>query len=232
MNFAFTGARNQFRDASKLLGPDTEIAETMAEILKAGRISLLCAEKERKAKTAYMLLETDSAELDRMYEKYSPLAAMLGGVPAKIDGWDSAMSMTIPFEGGTSANIVLAHKKGALLAGFGDVEDFSKTLETSGDYGDYLSKDNLMNVIVSSKIYDIAMDMLENAPTPAGREVEAITAGIDAFRKSFSSIRGNLKPDGKLRWRIVAAEGGDPIAALFELFSRTIPLMPRPASRP
>jgi hypothetical protein len=232
LNGMLPDADNLIKETSKFLGPDTGASETIAAILEAGRISLLCTEKERKAKTAYMLLETDAAEsLDKMYQTYSPFTAMLGGVPAQIDGWDSAVSMTIPFRGGTSTNIVLAHRKGALLAGVGDIGDFSKDLEVSGDYGNYLSKDNLMNVIMSSNIYDILLGMLENMPTgtagTTSQEVDAVVAGVNAFRESFDSICGNLKPDGKAESRIITTEGGDPIAAMFELFSRTAILMPR-----
>jgi hypothetical protein len=209
------------------------ITEELAPILKRSRLSILCTETDRKARTAYITLETDAAdELGKMYLAYSPLTAMLGGTPIQMEGWDSAISITIPLrDEAKNKDIIIAHRRGTLLAGVGELEDFGKKFEIGGEYGDYISKDNLMNMIVTSNLYDIFLGMLENMPDgTAGtnpQQVRATAAGLSKLRESFKSVCGNLKTDGRANGRIVTAEGGDPIAAMFELFAHTVAMTPR-----
>jgi hypothetical protein len=209
------------------------ITNELAPILKHGRLSMLCTETDRKARTAYIALETDAADrLEKMYGEYSPLTAMFGGTPIQMEGWDSAISITIPLRGETkSKNIIIAHRRGTLLAGVGELEDFGKKFEMDGEYKDYVSKDNLMNLIITANLYDIFIGMLENMPDgTAGtnpQQVRATTAGLNKLRESFESVCGNLKTDGRAGGRIVATDGGDPIAAMFEFFAQTAAMMPR-----
>jgi hypothetical protein len=234
MNAMLPGADEAFGGTSGFLSQPAAqaVMRDLKPILESGRISLLCTELERKTKTAYLILETDEAKsLGRIYQTYAPLSAMMGAAPAQLKGWDSAVSMTIPFRGGASTNIVFAHRNGAFLAGIGDIGDFSKELEIRDDYRNYLSKDNLMNVILSSNMYDIFLGMMETMPDgTAGTsqmEVRAFAAGMSAMRDSFDTMCGNFKPSGKAEGKIILTEGGDPLAAMFEMFARTAVMMPR-----
>jgi hypothetical protein len=216
--------------ASQFAGANSAIIEELRPILENSRVTMLCTEKDGKTRTAYMMLETDASDsLDKLYQTYSPLTAMLGGGPAKLEGWDSAVSMTIPLRGGPSANIVLALKNGALLAGIGDIEDFSKNITVKKAYSEYLSKDNVMNVILSSKIYDILLGLMETMPSGIAKNdanAKTATNGMKALRSSFDAICGNIKSSGKSNSMIILTEGSDPIMAITEFFpeiARSLP---------
>jgi hypothetical protein len=198
--------------------------DELKTILKNARLSLACTEMNGKVKTAYMLLETDAAEqLDKFYRMYAPFSAALGGKPLDLNGWSSAASMKIPFYDGDGINIILAHKQGTLLIGAGDAGDFSKSSPFGKEYKNYTAKDNVVNIIASSKLYDILLSVMGGvspAP-PRGEETrESLKNRLTALRDSFRSFCVNLQPSGRSDGRIVFAEGGDPAGAVFDLISQ------------
>jgi hypothetical protein len=181
--------------------------------------------------TAYLLLETDAAEsLDNFWWTYAPFTAMLGGEPIKLDGWGSAISIYIPFYGGEGVNIVLAHKRGSLLLGIGETANFSKSVPMELEYKNYVSPENVANIIVSPKFYDLLLELIDEfSLDPAGDDntYKGMKNALIAFRNSFQLFCGNVKSSGYANGKLVLTEGGDPTEAVFKLLSQIALAMPQ-----
>ncbi|MDR1134052.1 MAG: hypothetical protein LBL05_07790, partial [Synergistaceae bacterium] len=235
MKCAFPDSPNPVGEALGIFG-EKQIALAAAEgglktILKNARLSAACTEKAGRAQTAYLLLETDADEtLDKLWRMYSPFTAMLGGEPLKLDGWNSAISAYIPFYGGSGANIVLAHKRGALLIGMGEAANFSKKVPIKNEYKDYVSPENVANVIVSPKFCDLLLGLMDNyyaGYAKSGDAYKDARNGLTAFRNSFQLFCGNVKPSGHANGKLVLTEGGNPTVAALKLLSQIALAMPR-----
>ncbi|MDR0652076.1 MAG: DUF4339 domain-containing protein [Synergistaceae bacterium] len=204
--------------------------DRLEAVLENARLSAVCTEKNGHVQTAYLLLETDEEEpLDEFWRTYAPFAATLGGEPLNLDGWNSAISVRIPFYGGSGSNIVFAHRRGALLLGIGEPANFAKSVPIKSEYQDYISPENVANIIVSPKFYDTLLGLTDSyyvgAADSGGRQ--KMKNGLIAFRNSFQLFCGNVKPSGHSNGRLVLTEGGDPVGAIFKLLSQIAPVMSR-----
>jgi hypothetical protein len=231
MGCVFPGSADPVGEAFKAFGERqtvlSELAATgdgLKTTLKNARLSVVCTAKDGRSQTAYLLLETDSEEfLDEFWRTYAPFAAIFGGEPFKLVGWNSAISVRIPFYGGSSANIVLAHKRGAVLLGIGESANFSKSVPIKREYQDYISSENVANIIVSTQFYDTLLGLMDRfyaGPSGSGDARQKVKNGLVAFRNSFQLFCGNVKPSGHSNGRLVLTEGGDPAGAVFKLLSQ------------
>jgi hypothetical protein len=235
MECAFPGAANPAAEAFRAFGERrTELAavgDMFESVLKNARISAVCTAKDGRAQTAYLLLETDADKsLNEFWQTYAPFAAIAGGEPLKLDGWNSAISVRIPFYGGSNANIILAHKRGALLLGIGESANFSKSVPIKREYKDYVSYENIANVIVSPKFYDTLLGLMDSyyaGPANSDDVRQKVKNGLVAFRNSFQLFCVNVKISGHANGRIVLTEGGDPAGAAFKLLSQIALAIPR-----
>jgi hypothetical protein len=229
---AIPGLAEPIGEAFKTFDGQPELAaagDGLEAVLKNARLSVVCTAKDGRSQTAYLLLETDAEEsLEKFWRMYAPSAAMLGGEPLKLDGWSSAISARIPFYGGSNANIVFAHKRGALLLGIGESANFAKSVPIKSEYKNYISPENVANVIVSPKFYDTMIGLMDSyylGPASSGGH-QKVKNGLIAFRNSFQLFCGNVKPSGHANSKLVLTEGGDPTGAVFKLLSQLALAMP------
>ncbi|MDR3166248.1 MAG: DUF4339 domain-containing protein [Synergistaceae bacterium] len=235
MKCVFPGSEDPVGETFKTFGQKQAalavVRNGLKTILKNARLSAVCTEKGGRAQTAYLLLETDATEsLNKFWWTYAPFAAMLGGEPIKLDGWNSAISIHIPFYGGTSANIILGHKRGTLLLGIGEAANFSKNVPLKREYQDYISPENVANIIVSPKFYDILLGLMDEFSFGAAMDDDAyieVKNALIALCNSFQLFCGNLKPSGHANGKLVLTKGGDPTEAAFKLLSQIALAMPQ-----
>ncbi|MDR1581438.1 MAG: DUF4339 domain-containing protein [Synergistaceae bacterium] len=235
MGCAFPGSTDPVGEALQTLGGRradlAAVGDGLKTVLKNARLSLACTEKNGRSQTAYLLLETDAEDsLEKFWRTYSPFAVIFGGEPLKLDGWNSAISVRIPFYSGSSINFVLAHKRGALLFGIGEAANFSKSVPLKSEYKNYISPENVVNIIVSPKFYDILLRFADNyhaGPASGGDVPQNVKKGLIAFRNSFQLFCGNVKPSGHASSRLVLTEGSDPTGAIFKLLSQIALTVPR-----
>jgi hypothetical protein len=235
MGCAFPGYADPVGEAFKAFGErQAELAAAgnrLKTILKNARLSVVCTARDERSQTAYLLLETDAEEsLREFWRTYVPFAAIVGGESLKLDGWNSAISARIPFYGGSNANIVLAHKRGALLLGIGESANFSKSVPIKSEYKDYISPENVANVIVSPKFYDTLLGLMDSyyAGSVGSDDIrQKVKNGLIAFRNSLQLFCGNVETSGRANGRLVLTEGGDPTGAAFKLLSQIALAMPR-----
>jgi hypothetical protein len=237
MECAFPGSADPVGEAFKAfterqaaLPEPVVIGDRLKAIIKNSRLSVVCTAKDGHAQTSYLLLETDAEEFpDEFWRTYAPFVAIFGGEPLKLDGWRSAISLRIPFYGGSSANIVLARKRGALLIGIGESANFSKSVPIKREYKDYISPENVVNIIVSPKFYDTLLGFMDRyyaGSTSGGNIRQRVKNGLTAFRNSFQLLCGNVKPSGHANGRLVLTEGSNPTGAALKLLSQIALALP------
>jgi hypothetical protein len=191
-------------------------------IISSARVSIACVAKDKKLNTAYILIETDAPEsLGKLYS----MVGFLGLPVAELPGWESAVSTPIPNAGPLVQNAVLAHKKGAFLSGIGTVADFAKSPAIREEYKEFMSQDDIVNGIVSSKLYDVLLDMTQDllAATPLGTSAsdETAIATITAIRDSFDFICVKLSASGKGYEKYNFTKDGSLIEAMFKVISNS-----------
>jgi hypothetical protein len=203
-------------DALGPLPPGFMFSGDLKAILSSARISIACIINDKKINNVYALMETDASEsLDKLFSMIGVLGLLPG---AKLQGWDSAFSAPVPTPDAaifpSGFNAVLAHKKGVLLAGIGKTAvDFDKSPSVRKEYGEFLSKDNIVGCVVSSKLYDMQLDTLRNylaAHKDVSSEGEALIDMITTVRDSFDFAGTKLSASGRSYFNISMAEGKSP----------------------
>jgi hypothetical protein len=217
----FPGAEDPAQEAFELLGVSPMLSGDLMSILSSARISLVCVVKDKLLNTAYMSMETDAAEaLGKLYS----MIGLLGLPSTEIQGWDSAVSTPpIPRLLPSGQNFVLAHGKGAFLAGMGAVDDFAKSPAVREEYKEFLSQDNILNGVVSSNLYDMMLEMAQTLPdfAPSGSQHEDETlALIAAIRDSFDFAGGKVSSSGKSYGKYALNERGNLMEAFFKIVSQ------------
>ena len=191
-----------------------DTSNALRRSLRSGRVSLACAERDGRVNVAYMILETDAFDaLDSFYNACLPLTAAREARPSALSGWDGALSMTVAAGGGGKSALMLARRRGALLFGLGDADDFTREPKLDGEYKDYLSKNNVINLIISPKLSAAATGVAGRGP----RSIRAAAAAMESVGKSLKSARVRVSGSGAARARIAFADGENPITALFSL---------------
>jgi general secretion pathway protein G len=141
-------------------------------------------------------------------------------------GWDSAMSVPIPLpweDSRPAPSLVIAKKRGVFLLGLGNVEDFGKTLGVPAEYLEYADAENIGEVFVSPKIFDVMINYVnyiaDSRESYMSREdVEIKNLAVDSMagvRDSFVSLGGGAGPSGRSYVKLTLPEGKDPIKSLF-----------------
>ncbi|MDR2780098.1 MAG: hypothetical protein LBB28_03130, partial [Synergistaceae bacterium] len=223
LSSVFPGVEDPAQEAFKLLGAVPLFSNDLKAIISSARISIACVTKDKKLNTAYALIETEAPEsLNKLYSMIS----FLGLPRTELQGWDSAFSTSIPNFGLGTQNVVLAHGKGVLLSGIGSAEDFAKSPETPEEYKEFLSQDDIVNGVVSAKLYDALLDMAQNMPSSApnadSSPNEASIAMITAIRDSLDFAGGKVSASGKGYGKYVSSKDGNRIKALFGVFSHVV----------
>jgi hypothetical protein len=195
-----------------------DTANALRRSLRSGRVSLACAERGGRVSAAYIILETDAFDaLDSFYNACLPLAAAREARPAELSGWDGALSMTVASSGADITGVMLARRRGALLFGLGDANDFAAAPEIDGEYKDYLARGNLINLIVSPRLSAAAANLAERGP----RWTRTAADAMRSVGKSLKSARVRVSGSGNATVKIAFANGENPVAALFELIPPT-----------
>jgi general secretion pathway protein G len=201
--------------------------EDFRDLLRGGRLSLVCVEKEGRVSTAYAALETNvPSAAGALYLLANLGFAAIPGVRADLTGWDSAMSAVIPLpleDLLPAPSLVIAERRGAFLIGLGNAEDFGKTLDVSAEYGDYIGTENIGEVLVSPKLFDVAISYINDfagseKSNLSERDMEIkdlLTDSIAGIRDSFVIAGGGFRPSGRGYIKLTLPEGKEPIKSLF-----------------
>ncbi|MDR1509709.1 MAG: hypothetical protein LBS53_08725 [Synergistaceae bacterium] len=218
----FPGTDDPAQMAFKLLGEDFMFSSDLKAILSSARISIACAVKDKKLNTVYALLETDAPEsLNKLYS----MIGFLGLPSGELQGWDSAISTPIPYSAVLERNAVLAHAKGAFLAGIGTIDDFAKNPAVREEYREFLSPDNVVSCIVSSKMYDMLIDTMQSLISimpngTYGVDEETSIAVMAAIRDSFDFACGRADTSGRGYGKYAfSSEDGNIFEAIFKALS-------------
>jgi hypothetical protein len=193
--------------------PESDIRK----IVESGRISLVCVADGNKISTAYMMLETDAADaLDKLYL----IANFMDGSSATIDGWTNAMTWPAPYPEGFP-NVFAARNDSAFIVGLGSERAYAKKLPVPESYRDYVSNDNVMSNVMSSKLVDVAAGILDvelkRSNLDDDPEVKSIRASIMAFGDSFDAVCGKISQNDRGSGKIVLKDGGDPFGAFLNI---------------
>jgi hypothetical protein len=198
--------------------------ENIKDLLRGGKLSFVCVEKDGRVSAAYAALDTNILNAaNTLYRLASLLFGGLGG-RADIAGWDSAVSVPVPMPWDDSwlpHNLVIAEKRGAFLVGLGDAESFGKTLDISADYPDYVNAENIGEFVISPKIFDLAINHLnylgsqkQDLPPEKARMIDFLTRSMTGARDSFAFLGGGVRPSGHGYVKLTMREGKDPIKSL------------------
>jgi hypothetical protein len=184
-------------------------------------------EKDGRVSTAYAILETSvPSAAGALYRLASLGFSAIPGFKADLAGWDAAMSASIPLppENSLSApSLVIAEKRGAFLLGLGSAEDFGKTLGASPESREYADTENIGEVFVSPKLFDVAINYVNDFANSAksnmsARDVEIkdlLTGSIAGIRDSFVLAGGGVGPSGRGYVKLALPQGKEPIKSLF-----------------
>jgi general secretion pathway protein G len=201
--------------------------EDFRNLLRGGRLSLVCVEKDGRVSTAYAALETNvPGAAGALYRLASLGFSAIPGVRADLTGWDSAMSASIPLpleDALPAPSLVMAEKRGAFLIGLGNAEDFGKTLAVSAESREYVGTENIGEVFISPKLFDVAISYINDfadseKSNMSARDTEIkdlLTDSIAGIRDSFVLLGGGVRPSGRGYVKLTLPEGKEPIKSLF-----------------
>ncbi|MDR3164740.1 MAG: hypothetical protein LBU13_04105 [Synergistaceae bacterium] len=203
--------------------------EDFKDLLRGGRLSFICVEKDGRVSTAYAAIETNVPNAADALYKLAGLGFLMlpGGKISNIAGWNSAMSapLPLPLEGVTwpIPNLVTAGKPGVFLVGLGNAEDFGKTLDVQAECLDYMDTKNIGEMFISRKIFDVAInyvnffaDLKPSYISPEDMKVKDLAIGVmSEIRDFFVFLGGSVKPSGRGYVKLTLPEGKDPIKSLF-----------------
>jgi hypothetical protein len=166
------------------------------------------------------------------------MVGFLGLPSVNLQGWESAISTPIPYPSVLEQNAVLAHSKGAFLAGIGTIEDFAKNPAVKEEYREFLSPDDVVSCIVSSKMYDMLIDTMQNLSSivPNGvydADEEASIAVMASIRDSFDFACGRADTSGRGYGKYASSsEDGNLFEAVFEAISLSAKRMTGTSAEP
>ncbi|MDR3279836.1 MAG: hypothetical protein LBT23_04930 [Synergistaceae bacterium] len=214
LNVAFIGYNDPIKEfISRFAGdlspflPESEIAN----IIDSGKLSAAITSGGENKMSAYLMIEADSPKaVDSLFS----LTSLLDGMDREeIAGWDDAAIKRVPSpsaEFGAELNVVLARRGGTILAGIGGAGDFAAAMPLSDDVKSYMSKDNIMGVVVSSKIFDEAMNLfripLAEGETDDARGARELYDILGELRDSFDMVCSRLDASRRGAGKIVFKE--------------------------
>ena len=219
MRCIFLGASDPAGLLFSLVG--SEIAPMFSEkdlrnIVDSGVLQVACVADGPSLSTAYLLLESEAPDVvDRLFS----MSYMMGGRHAVIPGWQNAMTWQIPLPG--FPDIVLAKNDGALLIGLGSEKSFGTEFIPPDEYKPYLSREVVMSVIVSPRLFDAAINLIELAVIQDGGAMsdadENIYGALMALRDSFDLICARVSSTSNSDGKIMLKEDGDLLGAYLKL---------------
>jgi hypothetical protein len=230
LSSVFPDAEDPAQVAFEMFGSDPLFSSDLKAIFSSARISLALAVKDDKLNTMYALMETDAPE--SLYKLYS-MVNFLGLPAAELHGWDSAVSTQIPSLISAKTpfsdwSAVLAHRKGAIMAGIGNIGDFAKTPAVREEFKEFLSRDDIATGLVSSKLYDASLNMLQDFMTASDNKVSsADELSIEVMRTisdSFDYIGGRYTASGRGYGKYIPVGDGF-LEAITETMLRAVELM-------
>jgi uncharacterized coiled-coil protein SlyX len=191
------------------------------EILANSKLSIACVANGKKISTAYLMLETDASET---INKLFKISDSIGGSGAKIPGWSDAISLPLQVPG--IPDIVMAKNDGAIMFGLGDESSFEHMITIPESYKDYVLRDNIVGLLVSSKLMDVVLGLIDVAAEQSGKGseddeilVKHVYSVFSSMKDSFDVICGNVKSSERSEGKIVLKEGGDIVGSYLELMT-------------
>jgi general secretion pathway protein G len=200
--------------------------DDVKDLLRGGRLSLVCVEKDGNVSTAYAVLETNIPNAAHAVYRLADMGfATIPGVRTGVAGWDSAMSAPIPLpleDSRPAPSLVIAEKRGAFLVGLGNAEDFGKTLDIPAESLDYVSAENIGEFLISPKLFDVAINYVNYFTDSRKSSISAedekiknlVIHSIAGVRDSFVLLGGGAGPSGRGYVKLTLPEGKDPIKSL------------------